>query len=290
MLMSCHLVTYVRIIRLLLASIANSRYIAPSIMQETQSLLLETRAALQRLPESTAIFRKPSSPKQKTGTAACWGSWYGDGRVESSGALPSALTLPSMSSGRWPSPPPTRSGGSRDGRSTVGGTPSSPTRPSSTSLLDGFGCDRTAGCPDHESGKDWSRRSMSQMADHGTIPQGLPLGLTDTEKKLWLALYVKSRENLLGALESEGVTVRTAVDRAIRTFEKNTIEFRFGTAPSSLALAPRSRSTPCCPAPSPLHTHPAATLPLHPLTRRGAARPPPSHPHFPQACVGPSPL
>lgn len=51
--------------------------------------------------------------------------------------------------------------------------------------MDGAGFDRTYGVPMKEANKVWSQRSMPQMADHGTIPSGLPLGLTDSEKKLW---------------------------------------------------------------------------------------------------------
>ena len=58
-------------------------------------------------------------------------------------------------------------------------------RPKPMSPFDGAGFDNTAGCPRKEGDKPWSKRSMSQMSDYGTIPSGLPLGLTDSEKKLW---------------------------------------------------------------------------------------------------------
>ena len=74
----------------------------------------------------------------------------------------------------------------------------------------------------------WSRRSMSQMSDFGTIPSGLPLGITDAEKKLWLAMYVKARELIYADVEE--TTVRSAVTLAIRTLfpERDSHEFIFG--------------------------------------------------------------
>lgn len=99
-------------------------------------------------------------------------------------------------------------------------------RPMPTSPLDTVGSDRTAGIPWKEAAKPWPLRSMCQMSDYGTIPSGLPLGLTDNEKKLWLAMYVKARELLQ---TTEGATVRSAVDEAIRAVaEKHSLEFRFG--------------------------------------------------------------
>ena len=98
-------------------------------------------------------------------------------------------------------------------------------RPMPTSPLDGMGSDRTAGCPPKEADKDWPQRSMCSMSDFGTVPAGLPLGLSDSEKKLWLAIYVKARE----LLQVDDTTVRKAVDVAIREVtEKHSLEFRFG--------------------------------------------------------------
>ena len=67
---------------------------------------------------------------------------------------------------------------------------------------------------------------MSQMADYGTVPAGLPLGLTDNEKKLWLAIYCRARTLLADASKS---SVREAVDAALNDVtEKHSIEYRFG--------------------------------------------------------------
>ena len=97
---------------------------------------------------------------------------------------------------------------------------------------------------------------MTQMSDYGTIPAGLPLGLTDSEKKLWrayrgeveaatrlshitpspvahclvcscaVALYVKARELVNEAAEE--VTVRNAVHDAIDALTvRTTLEWRF---------------------------------------------------------------
>lgn len=99
-------------------------------------------------------------------------------------------------------------------------------RLAATSLLDGSGSDRTRGCPEHEADKVWSQRSMKEMSDFGTVPSGLPSGITNNEKKLWLAMYVKARDLLQdGSSES----VRQAVDQAIREVaEKHSLEYRFG--------------------------------------------------------------
>lgn len=94
--------------------------------------------------------------------------------------------------------------------------------------MDTPGFDNTAGCPPRELEKVWSKRSMSQMSDFGTIPIGLPLGLTDAEKKLWLAMYVKARELIYADVEES--TVRSAVLLAIRTLfpKRDSHEFIFG--------------------------------------------------------------
>lgn len=99
--------------------------------------------------------------------------------------------------------------------------------PSSTSILDGAGNDRTKDLPRHEETKAWTGRSMMQMADGGAgmltahltftsphcracrstsltplaptaVPAGLPTGLSDNEKKLWLAIYCRARQILKG--------------------------------------------------------------------------------------------
>ena len=154
-----------------------------------------TRAADGRWESSTA----PTA-------AAGWGHWMSDGLA--------TTDLPS----------PRR-------RYTTTSRSSSPVRgerpgPTSTSLFDGIGSDRTRGLPDLEAEKIWSSRSFSQMADFGTVPSGLPRGISDSEKKLWLAIYVKAREMLL---DGSGTTVRSAVDGAIRAVtEKHSLEYRFG--------------------------------------------------------------
>jgi hypothetical protein len=110
-----------------------------------------------------------------------------------------------------------------------------PVEPHGTSYLDGLGADRTRGLPDSESKRVWSQRSFKEMADFGTVPAGLPRGLAESEKKLWLAIYVKAAE----LLQTDGApSVRTAVDRAvldvtgsIAGFDdgagRNSIEYRF---------------------------------------------------------------
>ena len=96
-----------------------------------------------------------------------------------------------------------------------------------TSLLDGTGADRTNGMPNHVADQTWSSRSMSQMADYGTVPSGLPQGISDSEKKLWLAIYVKARDEL--RKPGSSTTVRDAVDRALQAVtEKHSLEYRFG--------------------------------------------------------------
>ena len=134
----------------------------------------------------------------------------------------------------------------RYGTSSHAGSPldsrGPPARPESTSLLDGPGADRTSGIAAKQRSKQWPERSMCQMADFGTVPAGLPVGLTDTEKKLWLAVYVTARERLRSrgqggvAQEHPGgsaavpETVRSAVDKAIDAVtEKHSLEYRFCT-------------------------------------------------------------
>ena len=80
------------------------------------------------------------------------------------------------------------------------------------------------GTLEDELNKVWSSRSMCQLADFGTFPAGLPHGLTDNEKKLWLAIYCRARE----LLKDDGATVRQAVDLAIGDVtEKHSLEYRF---------------------------------------------------------------
>ena len=67
---------------------------------------------------------------------------------------------------------------------------------------------------------------MKSMADFGGVPSGLPRGITDSDKKLWLAIYVKARGSLL---DGTSQTVRAAVDDAINIVtEKHSLEYRFG--------------------------------------------------------------
>lgn len=103
----------------------------------------------------------------------------------------------------------------------------SPHTMSAMSLMDGPGemqCDRTNSVPNDEASKVWCDRSMPHMADAGALPAGLPHGLTDNEKKLWLAIYCRSRELLKSGKES----VRGAVDAAVLDVtEKHSLEYRF---------------------------------------------------------------
>ena len=74
--------------------------------------------------------------------------------------------------------------------------------------------------------KSWQSRSMVQMADYGSVPAGLPAGLTDTEKKLWLAIYSKAGELMESGAKP---SVRDAVDQALNLVtEKHSLEYRFG--------------------------------------------------------------
>ena len=82
------------------------------------------------------------------------------------------------------------------------------------------------GTLEDELNKVWSSRSMCQLADFGTFPAGLPHGLTDNEKKLWLALYTKSKDLLKG---DDLAAIRVAFDSALNEVtEKHSLEFRFG--------------------------------------------------------------
>lgn len=118
-----------------------------------------------------------TGPLKPPDTGASWGHWKGDG-LYGKGDLPSPVS-PLRESKRPVSPRPSSPSSTMSGVSTSSG------RPMSTSPMDGAGFDRTYGVPAKEATKVWSQRSMPQMADHGTIPSGLPLGLTDSEKKLW---------------------------------------------------------------------------------------------------------
>lgn len=156
-------------------------------------------------PLSPARRTRPVSPPPELLTPAGWGHWTGDGLATKAGNLASPRTRYKTLSGGLASPL---------GKGKTG-----------TSLLDGEGADRTKGIPDGEGAKNWPNRSMKEMADFGTVPSGLPTGISDTEKKLWLAIYVKARETLLSG---ESDTVRAAVDSAVRSVTaKHSLEFRF---------------------------------------------------------------
>ena len=151
------------------------------------------------------------SPPPELLTAAGWGHWTGDGRLSPAGHIASPRTrYKTMDSGSDGQLSPDRRKG----------------RPSGTSLLDGEGADRTKGISPEQDSKRWSNRSMKSMVDYGTVPCGLPCGINDAEKKLWLAIYVKAREKLVtGAVD----TVRVAVDNAVNEVtDKHSLEFRFG--------------------------------------------------------------
>ena len=157
------------------------------------------------VPLSPARRTRPVSPPPELLTPAGWGHWTGDGLATKAGNLASPRTRYKTLSGGLASPL---------GKGKTG-----------TSLLDGEGADRTKGIPDGEGAKNWPNRSMKEMADFGTVPSGLPTGISDTEKKLWLAIYVKARETLLSG---ESDTVRAAVDSAVRSVTaKHSLEFRF---------------------------------------------------------------
>jgi len=87
---------------------------------------------------------------------------------------------------------------------------------------------------------------MMQMSDFGTVPASLPLGITDTEKKLWLAIYCKARQLLH---EETKETVRQAVDAALDDLtEKHSLEYRFGvrwshSIKTALAMRQQYRSS-----------------------------------------------
>jgi len=121
----------------------------------------------------------PTGARKPPDTGASWGHWRGDGISSAGGDFPRP-TSPLRESRRPTSPRP-----SSPASSMMSGASPASQRPSSMSPLDGAGYDRTAGCPPKEQGKVWSRRSMTKMSDYGTIPAALPLGLTDSEKKLW---------------------------------------------------------------------------------------------------------
>ena len=100
---------------------------------------------------------------------------------------------------------------------------------SPATVLDGLGNDKTCDMPAREASKVWSKRSIKELADAGAVPAGLPLGLSEPEKKLWLAIYMRARELLNGEQDVDSpFTVRTAVDDAIvELTEKHSPEFRF---------------------------------------------------------------
>ena len=204
----------------------------------------------------------PTGSPKTTPVGATWGHWMADG-MYGTGDLPESplLGTSALRESKRPSSPRSSTAASSFMRTSS----SAGQRPMATSPFDGAGFDNTAGCPRKEVAKPWSKRSMSQMSDYGTIPSGLPLGLTDSEKKLWrtltaeaqthrsraracprflhpaiaptvscpvscpvaVALYVKARELINENVE--GTTVRIAVLQAIDEItEKHSLEFRFG--------------------------------------------------------------
>ncbi|KOO28798.1 hypothetical protein Ctob_013315 [Chrysochromulina tobinii] len=167
----------------------------------------------------------PTGSPKTTPVGATWGHWMADG-MYGTGDLPESplLGTSALRESKRPSSPRSSTAASSFMRTS---SSSAGQRPKPMSPFDGAGFDNTAGCPRKEGDKPWSKRSMSQMSDYGTIPSGLPLGLTDSEKKLWLALYVKARELINENVE--GTTVRVAVLQAIDEItEKHSLEFRFG--------------------------------------------------------------
>uniref|UniRef100_A0A7S4FAC7 Uncharacterized protein n=1 Tax=Chrysotila carterae TaxID=13221 RepID=A0A7S4FAC7_CHRCT len=57
--------------------------------------------------------------------------------------------------------------------------------------------------------------SIQHLADADAIPSGLPLGLSDLEKKLWLAIFYRTQ-----AAVDEGMSYNEAVDEVIRNLSK----------------------------------------------------------------------
>jgi hypothetical protein len=153
----------------------------------------------------------------------------GDGLATSNGGLPSPRTKhrisPHSPQKSFSSPLGSSLGMSSTTSSSFG--QELEMRPMSTSLFDGPGSDITSGISDAQASKSWSQRSMKEMVDYGTVPARLPMGISESDKKLWLAIYVKARELLV---DGQCNTVRAAVDDALRIVctERDSIEFRFG--------------------------------------------------------------
>ena len=124
----------------------------------------------------------PTGSPKTTPVGATWGHWMADG-MYGTGDLPESplLGTSALRESKRPSSPRSSTAASSFMRTSS----SAGQRPKPMSPFDGAGFDNTAGCPRKEGDKPWSKRSMSQMSDYGTIPSGLPLGLTDSEKKLW---------------------------------------------------------------------------------------------------------
>lgn len=162
-----------------------------------------------RVPAIPAARARSPSPVRASEKASGWGHWKADGLFHAD--MPEVATHYALTSSR----------------SVISTSPESMLmRTLSTSLLDGSGSDKTNGMPENEASKPWTGRSMPQMADYGTIPEGLPLGLTDNEKKLWLAIYCRARELLS---EGDKYSVRQAVEAALDSVtEKHSLEYRFG--------------------------------------------------------------
>ena len=184
-------------------------------------------------PTRSVRAHPPRSPSPAAETVAGWGHWMSDGLFGSGDASSprtrskaSAVCSRVVTTGgsRSPSPEPLFS------RSL-----SSPLLDAADAVADGK---RTSEIPDLQSSKVWSARSMPQMADFGTVPAGLPSGITDNEKKLWLALYCRARQLLASEakpMDSESErsyrlrAVREAVDAALdEVTEKHSLEYRFG--------------------------------------------------------------
>ena len=195
---------------------------------------VETPSAAQGEPPSpTRSIRAhpPRTPSPAAETVAGWGHWMSDGLFGSGDASsPRTRQKASVVSSRV-----VRTGSRSPSPEPLARSLSSPLLDAADEVADGK---RTAEMPDLQSSKVWSARSMPQMADFGTVPAGLPSGITDNEKKLWLALYCRARQLLASdakPTESESErsyrlrAVREAVDAALdEVTEKHSLEYRFG--------------------------------------------------------------
>lgn len=88
--------------------------------------------------------------------------------------------------------------------------------------------DRTQSLPEQIAAQPWPKRSLKEMADCGAIPAGLPLGLNEYEKKLWLALYCNARDVKMA---NPAMSVTSAVDQAVANVlpaeQKHSVEYNF---------------------------------------------------------------